>query len=351
MLHRCCLALVLVTLLPFASGGQSPLPSASGLHSSASRSRPVREIGRGARVQLVGDVTEWTGSLKHDEVGHVNAVADSDAPGFKRFLVLRPGGEQVWHEQDEVMFSTRERAPELAEPKPRWSMSELVDPKQRTCELETFYPTQVTASSGVAVAVKLAGTAPTAEMQDCASATPFASSWLPQRSGGDRVWLDAELGQRLHIKDLTVYKRGPSGLISRVEGREPRHDGHKMRTIFEGVDGTACGPLLMRMPSLTPWSVDRLHFTFGPSEAWGASTSNMARETGGIASIEILGLVDSCYPEYVGESADATKLRRRMEQGFTGCSFSGVSLGEADRRAGTEGLAPGEGDTGSCGDI
>ena len=339
-----CLALVLAALLPFASGGFSPLPKASSLH-TPSRQKPVPEIGVGARVQLVGDVTEWSGSLKHDEVGHVKAVADSDTPGFNRFLVIRPGGEQVWHEQDEVEFSSR--TPAGAE---RAQQGAGADAKPRVCELETLYPTQVTASSGAAVAVKLAGRAPTAEMQDCASETPFAS-WLPLRRGGDRVWLDAELGQRIHIKDLTVYKRGPSGLIRRIEGREPRHDGHKMRTVFDGVDGTACGPLLVRMPSLTPWSVDRLHFAFAPSETWGAPTPNMARETGGIASIEVFGLVDSCYSEYIGESADATKLRRRMEQGFTGCSFSGVSLGEADRRAGTEGLAPGEGDTGSCGDI
>ena len=331
---------------PPTSGGRPILPRPAGLGSLA---RESAEILRGSQVALVQDVTEWSGSLRHGEVGVVQSVDDSASHGFKRFLVRLPSGAEVWHEQDEVT------ALRTQVEQPLEKLDRAESPRSGSasrCTLGTYYPINVTASSGSARAAELAGRIPTADIQDCTTA-PMVPSWLPDRSASSGTWLQAHLGERMHIKDLTIYKSGAAGLIRRIEGFEPRYDGHKTRTLFDGVDNIACGKLLARMPSLTPWSVHRLHFAIAPAASWSAAGSGVAGQQGGIISIEIFGLVDSCYPSFIGESNDDTKQRKRMEEGFTGCSFSGISFAEADRRIGgnPDELIPGEGDTGTCGGL
>lgn len=336
------------SLASLASGAAltSTWTRAAGLGSAL---RVPNEITRGSWVALVHDVAQWSGSLRHGEVGVVQSVDDSASHGFKRFLVRRPDGAEVWHEQDELQLTRTQAHPDHIA-----AASEHAQTLQSgsvSCTLNTFYPVNVTASSESARAAELAGRAPTASMQDCTSPQIIAS-WLPTRNAPGGMWLEAHLGERMHIKDLTVYKRGVTGLIRRIEGFEPRYDGHKARMLFDGVDNIACGKLVVRMPELTLWSVDRLHFAIAPVGSWTAPVG-AAREHGGIVSIEVLGLVDSCYPAFIGESKEATKLRKRMEAGFTGCSFSGVSFSEADRRIGGDSkeLVPGESDIGTCGDL
>lgn len=331
----------LIVAAPLAAGRSQPRTAGLG-----SPHRPPAKIATGSRVVLVHDVMEWSGSLRHGEVGVVQAVADSESPGFQRFLVDRPNGATVWHEQDELVLS---KGPE-AHAEPDDPVATVESRGDAGCALRAHYAVEVTASSSPTDAQELAGRAPTAAMQDCAT-VQAVSCWLPDRSESGPMWLRAHLGERLHIKDLTVYKRGPAGLIRRIEGYEPRYDGHKTRTVFDGKDNIGCGTLVVRMPSLTPWSVDRLHFAIAPAEDWNSAKQTTAGEPSGIVSLEIFGLVDSCYARHVGESEDQTKLRKRMEEGFTGCSFSGVSFAEADRRIGGNpaDLKPGEGDTGTCG--
>ena len=336
-------------------------PQASGTTLSLTRTRVAglgsalrvpSEIARGSWVALVHDVTQWSGSLRHGEVGVVRSVDDSASHGFKRFLIRRPNGAEVWHEQDELQLTrTQAQQPDHVAA----GSADTQTPQSGSvgsCTLDTFYPVNVTANSGAARAAELTGRAPTANMQDCTIAQNIGS-WLPARNTPpDGTWLEAHLGERMHIKDLTVYKRGVPGLIRRIEGFEPRYDGHKTRMLFDGVDNIACGKLVARMPSLTLWSVDRLRFAIAPAGSWSAAPGAV-HEQGGIASIEVLGLVDSCYPAFIGESKEDTKLRKRMEAGFTGCSFSGVSFSEADRRIGGDpkDLIPGEGNIGTCGDV
>lgn len=335
---------VWTSYVPLTSGA-GPMPRHAGLGSSLRV--PAGEITQGSRVILVDDVMEWSGSLRHGEVGVVQMVDGSRSNRFKRVLVRLPNGKEVWHEQDEVKLTRDQVMQPGMNSKSAPGETAPVD-----CALGPHYPVSVTASSGSRNAAELAGRRPTASAQDC-SRTKFVASWLPEQSAPDLAWLKAHFTERMHIKDLVIYKRGAAGLIRQIEGLEPRYDGHKTRTVFDGVDNTACGNLVVRMPSLTPWSIDRLHFSIAPVEFWLTPESGAEQEQGGIASIEIFGLLDSCYPAFVGESSDDTKQRKRMEEGFTGCSFSGISFSEADRRIGgnPEDLIPGEGDTGGCGDL
>eukprot|EP01043_Picozoa_sp_COSAG02_P027531 COSAG02_NODE_1630_length_11576_cov_21.066045_4_plen_349_part_00 len=336
------LLFVLASMAPMpASGGRPIMPRPAGLGSSV---QEKHEIVRGSHVALVQDVTEWSGSLRHGEVGVVHSVDDRTSHGFKRFLVRLPSGAEGWHEQDELTL-TRTQAEQQDHNQPSQSDSAA------SCRLNTHYPLTVTTNSGSSRAAKLAGRTPTTNVRDCTTARGVFS-WLPDRSAPSGTWLEAHLGERIHIKDLTVYKSGAAGLIRRIEGFEPRYDGHKTRMLFDGVDSVSCGTLLARMPSLTPWSVDRLHFAIAPAESWSAA-SGEEHEHGGITSIEVFGLADSCYPAFIGESSDDTKQRKRMEEGFTGCSFSGISYAEADRRIGgnPDDLVPGEGDTTTCGGL
>eukprot|EP01043_Picozoa_sp_COSAG02_P045730 COSAG02_NODE_4213_length_5624_cov_2.849412_2_plen_356_part_00 len=331
------------------SGGRPVLPRPAGLGSIV---QEQAEIVRGSQVALVQDVTEWSGSLRHGEVGVVQSVDGSASHGFKRFLVRLPSGPEAWHEQDELtLLRTQAEQPDHDPASGGHAQTSRSGSAGTSCTLGTFYPANVTASSGSARAVELAGRVPTANVQDCDN-VQAAISWLPDRGAPSGTWLQAHLGERMHIKDLTIYKTGAAGLIRRIEGFEPRYDGYKTRTLFDGVDNIACGKLLARMPSLTPWSVDRLHFAIAPASSWSARSGDV-HERGGIMSIEIFGLADSCYPAFIGESIDDTKQRKRMEEGFTGCSFSGISYAEADRRIGgnPDDLIPGEGDTGTCGGL
>lgn len=333
---------VLASLAPTpASGGRPVMPRPAGLGSSVPEKHAIV---RGSHVALVQDVTEWSGSLRHGEVGVVQSVDDRTSHGFKRFLVRLPSGAEGWHEQDELTLTRIQAKQPHHIPASRSGSA-------ASCTLNTHYPLTVTASSGSARAAELAGRTPTANVQDCTT-THVASSWLPDPSAPSGTWLEAHLGERMHIKDLTVYKSGAAGLIRRIEGFEPRYDGHKTRLIFDGVDNVVCGALLARMPSLTLWSVDRLHFAIAPAESWSAARSGV-HEQGGITSIEVFGLADSCYPAFIGESKDDTKQRKRMEEGFTGCSFSGISYAEADRRIGgnPDDSVPGEDDTMTCGGL
>lgn len=320
-----------------------PLPRHAGVGSASA--------GLGSRVVLVYDVTEWSRSLRHGEVGVVQAIDDSGSNGFKRFLVERPNGEEVWHEQDEIELTKTQAQPGHVQC-PDTSAPTTQSCGTVACALEMHYPLNATASSNSAQAAKLAGRIPTPGGQDCSGAQ-VVPSWIPDQTVGGSIWLRAHLGERIHIKDLTIYKRGAAGLIGRIEGFEPRYDGHKSRLLFDGVDDIACGKLVARMPSLTPWSVDQLHFAIAPAESWSTASATDMLEQGGIASIEIFGLVDKCYPSFAKESIEDTKLRKMMEEGFTGCSFSDISLSEANRRAGgkPEDLLPGQGDMGTSGDV
>ena len=296
---------------------------------------PQPRIHKGSQVALVGDVQPWSGSLRPGEFGVVEGVMDGEEPGEgTRYLVKRADGSAVWHEEDEIIAASGgvsyRQDPGPARPAPAQRAS------GGACEMAMFYPSHVKASSAAASAAALADRAPAAPMHTCTDGeAPLAiQPWLPDRDTGRQAWLEAQLPVRLHVKDVTVYKRGPSGLVRRMEGFEPTWDGHKMRELWAGQDTTGCGTLLASLPSLPPWSIEKLRLSFHLPSNWKAAQAGDPVGAGaGIASIEVLGLDDACYADFIGEDEKATKLRKRMENGFTGCSFSGVSSGEAALRS------------------
>ena len=141
---------------------------------------------------------------------------------------------------------------------------------------------------------------------------------------------------RYHLKDVTIYKNYPANLLQRIQGIEPKfHGGYKKRVIWDGTDNVGCGIVVANLPSVTTYSVDKVRISTHAASEWRWDKEQRDaddRTPFGITAIEVYGVSDTCYSEFASETRDGSTLRKRMENGFTGCPYSSVPLFEAAER-------------------
>jgi hypothetical protein len=306
---------------------------------------------RGDAVMLAPDVTVWPGSLRSGEIGQVAeaGIASETGEGFWRYLVRRSADDsRAWYEEDELVravgtFSSALSSSSSQQPPPP-PQPQRIDSGRRDCtRYESIQPVAVLASSAQELASKLvrrsgAGTTLKGVIISCErGAVSFSGPlWLPDNRA-EVGWLEAQFGTRYHVKEVTIHKLFPAGLVRMVEGIEPRfHGGYKVRAFWNGRDTTGCGAMVVNIPSVTPYSVDKVRVSTAADSQWSWDDERLGsaaqQQSLGIAGIELLGIPDECYAKFTGESEQQTLLRRRMENGYTGCTFSSKPLLDAAKR-------------------
>ena len=276
---------------------------------------------RGDQVTLAPDVSAWAGSLQHKERG---TVVDTAAP--QSYLVRREADQtSAWYEADEIVKATLRRgagkvAPGHSPTRARAS----VDDGYRKCRQPTIFSAEVvTGSSAVVRASTMSNKSiSVADLACSGAAAPFlAQPWLPSAPGPS--WLEAQFGSRYHVKDVMIHKRYPRGLISSISVIEPRfHGGYNSRTLWASNDMVGCGTVKAGFPSVPQYSFDKVRVEIEHESSWKWDTHPPVKSKSGIVALEFLGVSAECFSTFALETDDVALLRKRRENGYTGCLSS-----------------------------
>ena len=270
----------------------------------------------GDQVVLATDVTPGSGGLQRKEIGTVVEEA-----GAQRYRVERASDQTAaWYEADEIVMAAWHGPRTRNPPPPRAGRPSLGD---GTCrQLAAFSASVVVASSAARQASTLANKSIVAADLSCHDAAAKLRPWLPDAPG--RSWLEAEFGSRYHVKDVMVHKRYPRGLISRIDGIEPRfHGGYKSRTLWVGQDTVGCGTIVAGIPSVPQYSFGKVRVEIEHEASWEwDDTLPHTQSRFGIVALEFLGVSTECFSIFAHETEESALLRKRMEHGYTGCLSS-----------------------------